>query len=249
MAAMSNKLFRSWVVFFAVVSAAAPLQAQSPHTKMPDSVRTYIRDAMTAFRVKSVHRSEVDWPALEDSVLARSAGAQTPAETWRALAWVLRRVDPHSFLQPPTTATMTFGMVPQVPGSRPPFVASPAGAPTNPLVDGRIGVVVVRAHSGVNRPAYVDSLQSRIGALDSAGACGWVVDLRNDTGGNMWPMLAGIGPLLGAEVVGSFTTSPPGSGWHYRAGRSWAGDSTTPPRVDGWGCCTGPGLHTASSRW
>jgi peptidase S41-like protein len=79
------------------------------------------------------------------------------------------------------------------------------------------------------------SPQLQIGALDSAGACGWVVDLRQNTGGNMWPMLAGVGPLLGAEVVGSFTNSPPGEGWHYRDGRSWSGNSTQPPETLGWG--------------
>jgi C-terminal processing protease CtpA/Prc len=85
-----------------------------------------------------------------------------------------------------------------------------------------------------NRPAYVDSLQTQIGALDSAGACGWVVDLRENTGGNIWPMLAGVGPLLDAEVVGSTTENPPGVGWHYRDGRSWSGGYTPPAEPLGW---------------
>ena len=48
--------------------------------------------------------------------------------------------------------------------------------------------------------------------LDRAG-CGWIVDLRTNGGGNMWPMLAGLKPFLGDEPLGTFVsrdnTSPP----------------------------------------
>ena len=209
---------------------------------MPDSVREYIGDAIAAFRSHSVHRTEVDWPALEDSVVVQSRAAQVPSDTWRALMWALRRVDRHSFLRPPPdkmpafAAALTGGMVPSPPApARRSAVAPKLAGPSNRLLDDRIGLVVVPPHDGHNRPAYVDSLQMQIGALDSAGACGWVVDLRQNTGGNLWPMLAGVGPLLGAEVVGSFTNSPPGEGWHYRDGRSWSGNSTQPPETLGWG--------------
>jgi carboxyl-terminal processing protease len=222
----------------ALLLAATRLPAQGPRPTMPDSVRGYIRDAMVAFRAHSIHRAEVDWPTLEDSVVAQSAGARSPSDTWRALARALRSVDRHSFLLPPPAlmAALTGGMVPAATHSARRLATTVApGSPADGLLNGRIGVVVVPAHSGPNRPSYVDSLQARIGALDSAGACGWVLDLRENTGGNLWPMLAGVGPLLGAEIVGSFTNSLPGVGWHYRDGRSWQGDSTRPAEVGGWG--------------
>jgi C-terminal processing protease CtpA/Prc len=34
--------------------------------------------------------------------------------------------------------------------------------------------------------------------------CGWIVDLRQDWGGNMWPMLGGLSGLLDAGPFGSF---------------------------------------------
>jgi hypothetical protein len=228
-----------------VFLAATRLPAQSPQRAMPDSVRGYIRDAMAAFRAHSVHRTTVDWRTLEDSVVAQSDGAQTPSDTWSALTVALRSVDPHSFLMPPPDRMAAFiakmaaadtqrVRLPRRPAARvaPP---PPPSVPPEGLLEGRIGVVLVPPLSGQNRPTYVDSLSARIGALDSAGACGWVVDLRENTGGNMWPMLAGVGPLLGAEVVGSFTNHPPGVGWHYRDGRSWQGDSTPPVEAPGWG--------------
>lgn len=168
------------VVLGAFMVQSTRLSAQQPaHSTMPDSVRQYVSAAMTALRIHSVHQATVDWHALEDSVVAHSAGAQTPAGTWLPLTSALRSVDPHSFLIPPAAAIagMFGGMLQaQQPTSH---------SPHSRLVDGRIGVVVVLPHSGLNRPTYVDSLHDLIAALDGAGACDWVVDLRDNTGGNM----------------------------------------------------------------
>ena len=43
-------------------------------------------------------------------------------------------------------------------------------------------------------------------AAESAGTCGYIVDLRRNPGGNMWPALLGLQPLLGDGVVGAFRT-------------------------------------------
>lgn len=223
-----------------LLSARLPAQPP-PRSTMPDTVRQYVSAAMTAFRTHSVHRTEVDWLSLEDSVVGRAANAQAPAGTWAALTWALRRVDPHSFLMPPEQMMTSAGVM--VPPAAQPMTRRPVGQ----LLPGDIALLTVPPHSGRNRPAYVDSLQSQIGALDSAGACGWVLDLRENTGGNMWPMLAGVGPLLGAEVVGSMTNSPPDVGWHYRDGRSWSGGSTPPADPGGWGSAAPRRLSNANA--
>src|SRR5690606_31473534 len=45
--------------------------------------------------------------------------------------------------------------------------------------------------------AYANRLQSLIKYHDSSGTCGWILNLRGNSGGNLWPMLVGVGPLLG----------------------------------------------------
>jgi len=47
---------------------------------------------------------------------------------------------------------------------------------------------------------YAAGVQAAIARVDQAGACGWILDLRENGGGNMWPMLAGVGPLLGQSA-------------------------------------------------
>jgi len=66
---------------------------------------------------------------------------------------------------------------------------------------------------------YAEALHQTIRSLLEDGAVGWVVDLRGNVGGDMWAMLAGVGPVLGDGICGAFV-DPMGitQTWSYRAG-------------------------------
>lgn len=72
---------------------------------------------------------------------------------------------------------------------------------------------------------YALAVHGLLRALEAAQPCGWVVDLRQNNGGNMWPMLAGVGPLLGEGEVGAFDY-PDGQHdpWSYANGQASCGD-------------------------
>jgi carboxyl-terminal processing protease len=53
---------------------------------------------------------------------------------------------------------------------------------------------------------YATDAQDAIRFLAPSASCGWIVDLRRDLGGDFYPMLAGVGPLLGDGQAGSFVT-------------------------------------------
>lgn len=44
---------------------------------------------------------------------------------------------------------------------------------------------------------YVSAGQDVIKRLDAAAPCGWLIDLGTNTGGNMWPTVTVLAPLLG----------------------------------------------------
>ena len=52
--------------------------------------------------------------------------------------------------------------------------------------------------------AYTHRTHELLAATAPSVACGLVVDLREDTGGNMWPMLGGLKPFLGDAALGAF---------------------------------------------
>jgi carboxyl-terminal processing protease len=49
-------------------------------------------------------------------------------------------------------------------------------------------------------------LQQLIAGFDKKGIKKWIIDLRRNSGGNCWPMLTGLGPLLGEGVYGYFVS-------------------------------------------
>jgi len=54
--------------------------------------------------------------------------------------------------------------------------------------------------------SYATRLHAVFERNTGAPACGWVVDLRQNQGGNMFPMLAGLAPLIGTDNLGAFVS-------------------------------------------
>lgn len=76
---------------------------------------------------------------------------------------------------------------------------------------GAIGYVAVPGFSGgddAGRDAFARGIVERIAALAPSASAGWIVDLRGNSGGTMWPMLAGLRPLLGAGAIGGNVSAP-----------------------------------------
>lgn len=165
---------------------------------MADSARAYLAAALDSLQATSRQRATAPWRIIRDSAFALAAGARTPRETHGALQWAIERVDRHGAL----------------------LVAAPRYSAE--LLPGRVGYVRVPSFNGpASDASLADSLQSGLRRLDAGGACGWVVDLRWNPGGNVWPMLAGIGPLIG-DSVAMVSTVDEGRTWTmYRDGLSF----------------------------
>jgi C-terminal processing protease CtpA/Prc len=113
-------------------------------------------------------------------------------------------------------------------------IASTAGDLRGELItsasDGKetkIGYILVPSFGGqesfdpTKAAAFANTLHDQIRQLEKLGASDWIVDLRFNSGGNMWPMLAGIGPLLGADRVGAFNADGQAPvAWEYKEGRA-----------------------------
>lgn len=75
------------------------------------------------------------------------------------------------------------------------------------LLEGNIGYINIGGFSSGDSLSilkYADSLQTLIKSIDNKEIKGWILDLRKNSGGNCWPMLAGVGPLLGNGICGYF---------------------------------------------
>lgn len=70
---------------------------------------------------------------------------------------------------------------------------------------------------------YQQKVRDVLHALSRAGVRRWVVDLRLNLGGNMWPMLSGIGPLAGEGDLGAFVREQERWPWRYERGQASIG--------------------------
>ena len=98
----------------------------------------------------------------------------------------------------------------------------PAPLVTPPL-PADIGYIRIQITPPTPKAAIQDALRKG----DRRGIIGWIVDLRNSRGGNMWPALAGIGSLLGEGTAGFFVDAGNNATpFGYKDGRAWVGNET-----------------------
>ena len=186
---------------------------------MSQPAEHYLAAAIAIAETHALHRDRIDWHALRLASAHRTAGASTPADTYDTIRWVLTQLeDHHSFFLPPEngdSAIATYDREATVPGGH--------------LRPDRIAVLRIPGFLGSPQRGtrYADTLQAWIAKLDAAEPVGWIVDLTENGGGNMWPMLAGLGPLLGEGPLGAFDIPhQPPAVWSYRDGQSWLDDSS-----------------------
>lgn len=198
----------------------APLLAtvqMTPAATISAEAERYLNDALDILQTHSLKRADIDWPTLRANTLRRARTAQELADTYEAIRYALGKLgDHHSFfLDPVQSANLTQVEI------------SDAPDPEGELVNEKLGYVVLPTFWSGNQALiseYASQVRDIIRTLDSNNPCGWVVDVRQNRGGNMWPMLAGIGPILGEGHVGAFI-EPNGQqmDWFYADGASRRG--------------------------
>jgi hypothetical protein len=200
------------------------LAAQEAGAPGPSPEATaYLDAALAILQGNFLHRDVIDWPRLRQETLRQAGHAQTTVDAYPALRYALAKLgDHHSYLQltPALAATETERRPALVdPSAMPaPLVRKPTfpypspfrmrRVPEGALVVGSpkpVADVVVPLFSSADRSeldALATSIQTILRTLEAHHPCGWVVDLRGNGGGNIWPMKAGLGPLIGAGGAG-----------------------------------------------
>lgn len=99
---------------------------------------------------------------------------------------------------------------------------------------GRVGYIELPVESG-DGELYPTLAQQVIRESDRQGACGWIIDLRRNSGGDIWSYIAAIGPILGEGDVGGFSYfDGTRELWTYKSGKVfWAGHERTESLVEG----------------
>jgi len=176
-------------------AADSPAQPRSGATGAPPSsildsrlgaARAYLEEVLGAVRAEAFYADRIDWSSWEAEAETVASEASTVADTYgfvRRLVFALG--DHHSQFFAPE--------------DRPDLQQSTmAVAPWGQVDDSGIGLVhlpgIATADSGSDQAR--DYITAALHVFD-AQACGWIVDLRGNGGGNLFPMLVALGPILG----------------------------------------------------
>lgn len=224
---------------FASLAALLMACSASDHPASPtapvDSLSAgaiYVKAMMDVMQAHSINRRTINWSSFRTQVLAGIPAGANVGATFPAIRVALTLLgDNHSFY------TSAGGS--NISGSS--LSCSASTVTGVPAMGADLGYVRVTAFSGTAAQAlaFTDSIQSAIKAADGGRVRGWIVDLRGNTGGNMWPMIAGIGPILGTGTAGHFI-DPDG------AVMSW-GYTGTASQLDGAVMQVASAPHTVSS--
>lgn len=182
------------------------------------AAKQYLDTALAVIGRTALYKDSVDFGALYDDARLMCADAKATADCYNAIVYVLQGLgDRHSFFLTPDQAK-------QEARNDGTTIEMPSGK----RIDGTIGYVKVppiRALNDTLVKAYAQTMQRVIRSLDSKSIIGWVVDNRNNTGGNAFPMVLGLGPLIGngvadRRIINGIVVDSSG----YRDGEWWGAD-------------------------
>ena len=164
---------------------------------MSPMARRYVDEFLGLLQAHAIHRQTIDWAALRAKAERLAPLAQTIVDTHPIIQDAMIGLrDGHSTFRASNGRFFYYPLRT--------CVRSNAGVPT--ALPASVGYVRVGTFAGGGPAgvAFADSIQAIIRAADRDGLSGWIVDLRGNGGGNMWPMLAALSPILGDELLGHF---------------------------------------------
>lgn len=177
---------------------------------------------------KNPFKKDISWDSLIAASREQLSAATSIRDAHMVINQCLQQVQgAHSFVMTARHAALYHNDTTQL--KRIPALKELVGTIDHELTDQDIGYISVpwiSTSDSVVCTLVADSLQTLIGQLASQGAKRWIIDLRKNSGGNCWPMLAGMGPLLGNGVCGYFVRKARVTSIRYQDGVALHGNTT-----------------------
>jgi len=159
-----------------------------------NDVENYLNNTVDILEANSIYKYSIDWESLRNEVLQMGKNARNIKKTYPAIRYALIRLgDRHSLFMTPE----------EYKSYKDPDFAVP-DIPSE-LINNNTGYIKIPGFRGSgDEPAqqFAQQIQDKIKELDQSNIRFWIVDLEDNSGGNVWPMLLGLAPLLGEGVKG-----------------------------------------------
>lgn len=216
-------MFRSKVTYlFTSIVLVGSCSFLDHKSRLSEDADSHLREVLHIMKAHSIQKNSIDWEEFEQAVYSKASGAEKVEDVYPAIQLALKLLgDRHSlyirndnqFLSGELNDCQEQEVIPyQVPDD--------------------IGLVKVTSFEGQGEKAeaYATRLQESIREQDTSGLKGWIIDLRHNTGGNMWPMILGLSPLLDFGGVPFMSSDVYG---YFSTGKELDADNVTPWKIVG----------------
>jgi C-terminal processing protease CtpA/Prc len=182
-------------------------------------VTKYITEITTIIKNNSLVSPQINWAEYEKEVGELCRNINSIDSCKPVLNYIIKTLrksgDHHSFfIDKPGVAKLSKGLY------QPKVVEARLLNPNT----GYIKVPPLRSFNEQLNQSFRDTIQQLIKKLDTENEItAWVVDLRGNTGGNMWPMVAGLNALIKDGVAGYWVDRKNNRSKWYSSGRSMIG--------------------------
>jgi carboxyl-terminal processing protease len=209
---------------YGVASPIPPTRSDTLVQPCRQRAEQLLNEALTFMEKNYYHRGLVNWNDLAAQARQQLNNADNCDDAYSSISWCFKQLgERHSFVMSPAqTARYTGDDSPPGPAA----LASLVGEIRGEWLQDSIAYLTipwVSTTDSIICQQIADSIQTIIARLDTHNISRWIIDLRNNSGGNCWPMLAGIGPLLGDGVYGYFVASGERVPISYRDGSACQG--------------------------
>lgn len=176
------------IIVFAMIALSGC--SNTDHSKSPAG---YVRHCLRLMNQRGLYSDTEVWKATNDSVLRLSKNIETYEEAHAVIKDIVNVAGgKHSFLKPPIEDTSSYE-------EHMPEILFPEDS---------ILCICLPAHAGVvvSDSAYVNTVLTALKECSNS-VKGVVVDLRENHGGNMYPMIAAVSPLIRDGIVLKFKST------------------------------------------
>ncbi len=207
-------------------------EIDSVENRAPNEMsQRYLNHVSNIIEDHSLMRDSVDLKSLKVKALKIAGKAKNYSDCHLAVQYFIKSLgDHHSFLMKPEVVQNWQNGNDELNSEKQIDYAS------YEMIDnfGYISVPGFHSNDHNLKIKFADSIQHALRFLDQKNLKGWIVDLRKNDGGNMEPMLAGLGPLFDNEILGYLVdVNGNKNAWGYRNGAPFSdnerGESATFP--------------------
>lgn len=172
-----------------------------------DSVKIFLDKSLDIIRTNSINRDSVEWKALSTEVFKRTSGSRTYEDAAPVFTYIFKQIGDHhgSLKVGKQNYSWNTGFLYR--NRKVTDAVKKYDKVTVKLLDGNIGYILLPGNndfSGKNINSDAQIIRNAIATVAGSHIKGWVLDLRLNTGGSMYQMLAGISGILGEGKSGSF---------------------------------------------